>query len=120
MAGGWSGPRRGSVYAAGLVCGRARLTSWERPARVVEPGPLHGGRASARMHRRGVRAAPSARHRVAVLPQQLDVSVKEVIQPQVPLQLPCYDFTPVATQTFGGSLPEGLGHRLLVQATPVV
>ena len=27
--------------------------------------------------------------------------LKEVIQPQVPLRLPCYDFTPVATQTFG-------------------
>ena len=26
---------------------------------------------------------------------------KEVIQPQVPLRLPCYDFTPVANQTLG-------------------
>ena len=26
---------------------------------------------------------------------------KEVIQPQVPLRLPCYDFTPIATHTFG-------------------
>ena len=26
-------------------------------------------------------------------------SVKEVIQPQVPLRLPCYDFTPVADPT---------------------
>ena len=24
-----------------------------------------------------------------------DLSIKEVIQPQVPLRLPCYDFTPV-------------------------
>ncbi len=29
---------------------------------------------------------------------------KEVIQPQVPLQLPCYDFTPVAHQTLGACL----------------
>ncbi len=28
---------------------------------------------------------------------------KEVIQPQVPLRLPCYDFTPVTDQTFGAS-----------------
>ena len=28
--------------------------------------------------------------------------LKEVIQPQVPLRLPCYDFTPVAVQTLGG------------------
>ena len=30
---------------------------------------------------------------------------KEVIQPQVPLRLPCYDFTPVADLTVVGSLP---------------
>ena len=28
---------------------------------------------------------------------------KEVIQPQLPLQLPCYDFVPVTSPTFGGS-----------------
>ena len=28
-------------------------------------------------------------------------SFKEVIQPQVPLRLPCYDFTPVINPTFG-------------------
>ena len=27
---------------------------------------------------------------------------KEVIQPQVPLRLPCYDFIPVTTHTLGG------------------
>ena len=27
---------------------------------------------------------------------------KEVIQPQVPLRLPCYDFTPVTNPTFNG------------------
>ena len=26
---------------------------------------------------------------------------KEVIQPQVPLRLPCYDFIPITTHTFG-------------------
>jgi hypothetical protein len=29
---------------------------------------------------------------------------KEVIQPQVPLRLPCYDFTPVADLTVAGCL----------------
>jgi len=43
-----------------------------------------------------------------------------VIQPQVPLRLPCYDFTPVANQTLGVCLPEGLAQRLLVQSTPMV
>ena len=45
---------------------------------------------------------------------------KEVIQPQLPLRLPCYDFTPVASPTFDGSLPKGLGHRLRVLLTPMV
>ena len=29
---------------------------------------------------------------------------KEVIQPQLPLQLPCYDFVPVTSSTLGSSL----------------
>ena len=45
---------------------------------------------------------------------------KEVIQPQVPLRLPCYDFTPVTGPTFDGFLPKGLDHRLRVLPTPVV
>ena len=32
---------------------------------------------------------------------------KEVIQPQVPLRLPCYDFTPVADLTVVGCLLKG-------------
>ena len=30
---------------------------------------------------------------------------KEVIQPQVPLRLPCYDFVPLTGHTFDASLP---------------
>src|ERR1700677_4431563 len=33
-----------------------------------------------------------------------DILKKEVIQPQVPLRLPCYDFTPVADLTVVGCL----------------
>jgi hypothetical protein len=32
--------------------------------------------------------------------------VKEVIQPQVPLRLPCYDFTPVMNHTVVNVLPK--------------
>jgi hypothetical protein len=28
---------------------------------------------------------------------------KEVIQPHLPIRLPCYDFTPVINPTFGGA-----------------
>jgi hypothetical protein len=41
---------------------------------------------------------------------------KEVIQPQVPLRLPCYDFTPVTNHSLGGHLVD----RLLEQLTPMV
>ena len=45
---------------------------------------------------------------------------KEVIQPQVPLRLPCYDFTPVADPTVVACLPCGLAQRLRVEPTPMV
>ena len=32
---------------------------------------------------------------------------KEVIQPHLPVRLPCYDFTPITSPTFDGSLPKG-------------
>jgi hypothetical protein len=58
--------------------------------------------------------APCRTGTVSVLPR------KEVIQPHLPVRLPCYDFTPVTSPTFDGSLPCGLGHRLRVLLTPVV
>ena len=36
---------------------------------------------------------------------------KEVIQPQLPLRLPCYDFTPITDSTFGRCLPKRVGSR---------
>jgi len=34
---------------------------------------------------------------------------KEVIQPHLPVRLPCYDFVPIASPTFDDSLPPGVG-----------
>ena len=45
---------------------------------------------------------------------------KEVIQPQVLLRLPCYDFTPIMSHTLDGCPPCGLAHRLLVSPTFVM
>ena len=42
---------------------------------------------------------------------------KEVIQPHLPVRLPCYDFVPIADPTFDHSLPCGLGHGLRVLPT---
>ena len=55
----------------------------------------------------------SARQNVEV--QTRGLLRKEVIQPQVLLQLPCYDFTPITDHTVDACLPYGLAQRLLVQ-----
>ncbi len=49
-------------------------------------------------------------HALAMLPR------KEVIQPHLPVRLPCYDFVPIADPTFDSSL-KSLGHRLRVLPT---
>jgi hypothetical protein len=55
-------------------------------------------------------------HQIAWWARQLLLR-KEVIQPHLPVRLPCYDFVPIASPTFDGSLPYGLGHRLRVLPT---
>jgi hypothetical protein len=45
---------------------------------------------------------------------------KEVIQPHLPIRLPCYDFTPIIGPTFDGYLHKWLVHRLQVLLTFVV
>ena len=46
--------------------------------------------------------------------QDSDLPRKEVIQPHLPVRLPCYDFVPITDPTFDGCLPCGLDHRLRV------
>ena len=84
--------------------------------RTVDGRPIPRGRES------GPREAPRLRFADGAVPYgHLSVLPrKEVIQPHLPVRLPCYDFTPVTSPTFDGSLPCGLGHRLRVLLTPVV
>ena len=51
---------------------------------------------------------------------RLTLPRKEVIQPHLPVRLPCYDFTPLAPHTFGASPHLWSGRRLRVQTTRVV
>ncbi len=80
-----------------LLCTRPRPTTGQRPSsnrlRIRCP--------------RTMRAGPG--HEVLLR--------KEVIQPHLPVRLPCYDFVPIADPTFDGSPPCGLGHRLRVLPT---
>ena len=71
----------------------------------------------------GLDAAPGTRHTGYLFRKSLFflglLPRKEVIQPHVPVRLPCYDFTPLALHTFDASLTR-LGRRLRVQTTRVV
>ena len=63
---------------------------------------------------------PPDRPTAQALPKQPTVVMllrKEVIQPHLPVRLPCYDFVPIASPTFDSSPPYGLGHRLRVLPT---
>ena len=55
-----------------------------------------------------MRVIPSKLNKVSCVQVSIRLSVcflrKEVIQPQVLLRLPCYDFTPITSFTFGGVL----------------
>jgi hypothetical protein len=60
---------------------------------------------------------PHADRRLLTTLQWKALLRKEVIQPHLPVRLPCYDFVPIASPTFDGSPPNGLGHRLRVLPT---
>ena len=60
--------------------------------------------------RRGLAAGLTGRpSEVRVFSGRCDLPRKEVIQPHLPVRLPCYDFTPLTNHTFGASLPRGVG-----------
>ena len=55
--------------------------------------------------------APDTRRRTGPGPHHTikELLRKEVIQPHLPVRLPCYDFVPIASPTFDDSLPQGVG-----------
>ena len=101
-----SGPARGPM-AGGRPSSLILKVQKERrrrrnPAKRGSTKPLifRSGHETCR-HRQTDRAC---RHLSSVLCSPSSESRKEVIQPQVPLRLPCYDFTPVADPTVAGCL----------------
>ena len=100
---------------------RARSRQKARTARL--PGPVDMSSDRNALRASDARSSERAREASASgirCPRKGGLPRKEVIQPQLPLRLPCYDFTPVTSPTFDGSLPKGLGHRLRVLLTPMV
>jgi hypothetical protein len=66
------------------------------------------------------RSIPKSQYRSTGAGAFVPILRKEVIQPQVPLRLPCYDFTPVANPTVVACLSCELAQRLRVKPTPMV
>ena len=102
------GPSRFSVEVPSLSAGAVRKLSrlTRRPVlSVLNGGPCLQAQLGA------FKIKQRFRIKVAVtdlwmLEQLLHCSClhrKEVIQPHLPIRLPCYDFTPVANPTFGGA-----------------
>jgi hypothetical protein len=83
---------------------------------VASDDPLHGRQRGPRIINEPKGFATST----APIRAEPELPRKEVIQPQLPLRLPCYDFTPIIDPTFDGCLPCGLAHRLRVLPTFVV
>ncbi len=114
---------QGSLGGAPRVSrvGLSKLNSMQPARGPARPGSVDvlAARSVAAPSPRGVIATGSEAGAVPDVPLA-GLPRKEVIQPQLPLRLPCYDFTPVTSPTFDGSLPCGLGHRLRVLLTPVV
>src|SRR3989441_9564304 len=76
-----------------------------------QPGPskLNSVLRRGRRCSRRVEISDGRSHRTSSTPTGVRAPVfprKEVIQPQLPLRLPCYDFTPIINPTFDGSLPQ--------------
>jgi len=78
------------------TAGRPRRRSLK--ARQHAAGPRWSRAAKFGRHARR-RVSVETRRHLSMLPR------KEVIQPHLPVRLPCYDFTPVTGPTFDGSFP---------------
>ena len=72
----------------------------KQPPNPTQAGPR--GRLLLQNRRENLTSTPTRNPRVSVR-----LLRKEVIQPHLPVRLPCYDFTPIADPTFDGSLPTG-------------
>ena len=77
------------------VCGFENVTRSKGSSRVDDLGGIDLGKDPV------CQAVAKSYQLVEELPR------KEVIQPHLPVRLPCYDFVPIAGTTLGGCLPKG-------------
>jgi hypothetical protein len=88
---------------------------------LIPPGLAFGFLVSCRLYGEPTRLTQRCLHNLVtqrvVKRARWKILRKEVIQPQVPLRLPCYDLVPIAEFTFGACLPCGLARRLRMPPT---
>ncbi len=90
----------GTVLQSSTACGLLL----ERSKHVNEVDVVLGesDHRTARAEAQGINESDSLRSKSSGFPR------KEVIQPHLPVRLPCYDFTPIIDPTFDGCLPQGV------------
>ena len=95
----------------------ARITSYAQPSNAPTP-TTHYQVAYTCRHKK---TNPHTNHNgspCTLVPHKYGLPRKEVIQPHLPVRLPCYDFVPIANPTFDHSpRTKRLGHGLRVLPT---
>ena len=95
-----SSRRKSSLVTLCSSQGTARASPGDRTPRGPGPRAARG-----RQGTRGMAPRPdgTARRHNRFSRRDLSLPRKEVIQPHLPVRLPCYDFTPLTLHTFGAS-----------------
>ena len=94
----------------------ARITFYAQPKHAPTPTTHH--RAVNTCRHKKTTKAPTHRTDTMIVPHNNGLPRKEVIQPHLPVRLPCYDFVPIANPTFDHSpRTSRLGHGLRVLPT---
>ena len=104
MTPGWRGKRPHGALPRSVATPPKRKTKAQtyQEAPVISGGPDESGRHTNQWFY--LIADEPAFNSVAVGPLWSDVLLrKEVIQPHLPVRLPCYDLTPITDPTFDGS-----------------
>ena len=85
-----------------IFTGRRRIRTFEAIATDLQSAPF--GRSGIHPYavKKHLESSINSQNRIVYLTQPI-LHRKEVIQPHLPIRLPCYDFTPVTGFTFGGS-----------------
>ena len=94
----------------------SRETFYAQPKNA--PTPTTHTRAVNTCRHKKTTNTPTTRPTCCIVPHKNGLPRKEVIQPHLPVRLPCYDFVPIANPTFDHSpRTSRLGHGLRVLPT---